>query len=100
MKSFLALLIIFAVAHVLLIGLVVGEGYVLHWLIPSIDLSIAVLANLVATIATVAFVLQVLRIAYHVPFLADAGGDEAEAEEEDDDEADEEDEAPPRRPPG
>jgi len=81
MALLLVVLVVLAVAPLLLVGLATAEGLLLHWLIPSIDVPIAVLIALAATLATVYFALQILRIALTAP-----SASESEDEEEEDDE--------------
>src|SRR3990170_3457224 len=90
MKVILVVVAILVVAHLMLVGLALAEGLFLHWAIPSLDLSTAVLIALMATIATVYAAFQFLKIGFN-PHLW------VETEEDEDTEEDEEDEAPARR---
>lgn len=97
MKPLVTLLTVLVVAHLTLLALAVGQGYLLHWVIPSIDFPIAVLIGLVATVATTKVVLKIVGMMMSFPALADteaSADDEDEGADEPDDE-DEEDERPP-----
>jgi hypothetical protein len=96
MKIFVTVLSIIAVAHLALVGLSIGEGLLLHWMIPSLDFPIAVLMGLLATTATVFLGLQFLKVGLEVYTLRESNDDDGiEADEEI--RADEEDQVPPRR---
>jgi membrane protein implicated in regulation of membrane protease activity len=66
MAFVLVVLLVLAVAQLLLVGLAVAEGLLLHWLVPSIEVPIAVLIALVGTVATIYLALQIVRIALSV----------------------------------
>jgi hypothetical protein len=96
-KAVLIILAILAIAHLALVGFSVGEGLLLHWLIPSMDLSIAVLAALLATVATIFFAIQFGSFVSKLPTVGGSEEDEEEDEEKDEEKDEEEDEEPPQR---
>ena len=100
MMFFIVLLIVLLVLHLTLLGLALAEGFVLHWVIPSIDLSIAVLIGVVAMLATLHFAVQFIRVAMQAPPWANKESEDPDDEEDDDEEEDDEDDEdePPESP--
>ena len=61
MKQLLVLLAVFVVLNAFLVGLALGEGLLLHWAIPSLDFSIAVLVGLIASLVTLYLFYQLMK---------------------------------------
>ena len=102
LKVVAGILGILAIGHLILIGLCVGEGYLLHWLLPGMDVGSAILAGTAFVIASLYFVVQFIRIASSFDM---SRGSTKEAEEDEEDEEDDEEEEPrdfflPPRPSG
>jgi len=53
------MLVIYLVVNLLLLGLGLGIGFLLHWLLPAVDLGVGILIGVVATVASVSFVLRI-----------------------------------------
>ena len=48
MRGMLGFVLIFAVVNLLLVGVATGVGLLLHWLLPAVDLGLAILIALLA----------------------------------------------------
>jgi hypothetical protein len=84
MRSFLVLFCIALVVHVALGGIILAEGFLLHWLFPSLDVRTGVLLAAGIFVATVVFFFQLVRT--FVPlssFLEETEDDDEKDEGED-----------------
>ena len=95
MRAFLVLFCIAFVIHVVLAGIILGEGFLLHWLFPSLDVGTSMLLSIGSLVATIVFIFQLVRTFVPVSRLLPT---EAENEDDEDDEDEEDDE--PEPPPG
>lgn len=82
MKTVLGLIAVYGVCQALLVGLAVAVGFLLHWLIPAIDLQTAVLVGVASTIASVYVFIQFLKSA---PILVESSDETEDADEEEED---------------
>ncbi len=55
-------LITFLGISLFLLGLGTGIGFLLHWILPGVDLGIGILIGVVTTIATIGFYMRLNRI--------------------------------------
>jgi hypothetical protein len=95
MRGFVVLFCIALVVHAALGGIILAEGFLLHWLFPSLDVGMSVLLAAGIVAATVVFFFQMARTFLPVSAFAEA---QTEAEEETED--DEEDDDGPDTPSG
>ncbi len=65
MRSCLGMLGIYLVIKAVLLGVGLGIGALLHWIIPSIDLGIGTLIGVMVTIAAIFAINEILHI--HMP---------------------------------
>jgi hypothetical protein len=89
MKVFAGFMAIFAIGHMLLVAVGVGEGYVLHWLFPGLDLSVAIAVGTAFVLVTAYFAVQIVRLvtSYEVNrFMSQQTEEEEEEEEEEESE--------------
>lgn len=104
---------VFALIHAVIFGIALGEGYLIHWMVPSLDFPIAVVIALAINLGTIFFALGFFRMVYTFRQLSDGSqveevddeelhGEEDEEEEEEEEQLREEDlwDKPPRRPLG
>jgi len=91
------LFLVAVLAHLLLVAAAVGEGFLLHWIVPGLDLSTCVLAGFAATISSVFVLVQIVRIVLDFEFgREEEGMEEDEDEEGEEDKDDDEEQQPPR----
>lgn len=62
MKAFMRLPLTFILAQSILLAFAIGEGYLLHWLLPSIELSTALFLALGASVAVIAIAVFVMTM--------------------------------------
>ena len=55
-------LIVFLIINLFLLGLGTGIGFLLHWILPAVDLGVGILIGVVTTIAATAFYFRLNRI--------------------------------------
>jgi hypothetical protein len=53
---FLKLVVVFLALHAIYFGWCVAEGFTLHWLIPAVDLGVAIVATSMGTFGTMWFI--------------------------------------------
>jgi hypothetical protein len=98
MRPIIGLLGIALVIHLVLAGIILGEGFLIHWLFRSLDVGMSVLVAAGTTITSIIFFFQMARAFVTMPPSLRAALDESEDEtgddedDEDDDEEDEDDE--------
>ncbi len=61
MKVFLGLLFVYLVLNLGLIAVGVGIGFLLHWMLPSVDLGTAILIAVVSTGFSIHYFVRLLR---------------------------------------
>lgn len=90
MKFLGAMLIVVGIVQAVLLVLGVGIGFVLHWIIPDLDIGTAILVGEISAVAGAHLIIKFMQLAPWLhPFSADMGsssGDEEEEDDEDDDE--------------
>ena len=55
-------LLVFLVINLFLLGLGTAIGFLLHWILPAVDLGVSILIGVVTTIAATAFYFRLNRI--------------------------------------
>ena len=90
MKSFLGLLLSFAAVLALLLGMAVGVGLLLQWIMPSVETGSAILVGLVSIITTVYVLARVFQFAARLESLVPSPDDDLDRDEEDDEDDEEE----------
>jgi hypothetical protein len=80
MKAVIGLFVIYLVGHLVLLGVAVSEGFLLHGLIPALDINTGILVGTASTIASVYVFVAFFRLA------AGLGVQEQAEEPEEDDE--------------
>ncbi len=91
MRSFLVLFCIALVVHVALGGIILAEGFLLHWLFPSLDVRTGVLLAAGILVASFVFFFQLVKTFVPMPSFAEALTETEEEEEEEDDEQEDDD---------
>ena len=61
MKALVATATMFLLFQLTLVGFSIGEGFLVHWLLPAVELSTAILSGLAATIAVACFIAYALE---------------------------------------
>ena len=82
------LIVAFVVIQSLLLAVSVGIGFLLHWLIPGLEIGPGIVAGVIATIATTYFLCHVVGMTIKSKFVelsreSDENDDEEDEEEED-----------------
>jgi hypothetical protein len=91
MFLFLILILLFCVFQALFLSLSVGLGYLLHWLIPGMEIGPAIIVGVVANVAALYVAVQFVRSYWLLPHsISDVEDDDFD--EDDDDFDDDEDE--------
>ncbi len=75
MKPVLGLLAIYLFVHLGFIALGVGIGFLLRWLLPSVDLGTGILVGVVSTGLSVHFFLRMLALSEYLDVMEDEDGD-------------------------
>ena len=88
MSLFVMLIVAFVVIQSLLLAVSVGIGFLLHWLIPGLEIGPGIVAGVIATIATTYFLCHVVGMTIKSKFVelsreSDENDDEEDEEEED-----------------
>ena len=55
MKSFLGLLFLYLLINVLLIAIGIGIGFLLHWIVPAVEIGMSILIGVVASAISLHF---------------------------------------------
>lgn len=92
MRALMATVTMFLLFQLTLVGFSIGEGFLLHWLLPAVELSTAIFSGLAATIAVACFIAYALE-SMAVKRIEDqaAAQNEGAADDEAEDEAEVED---------
>jgi hypothetical protein len=102
MKPIVGLLGIALVIHLALAGIILGEGFLIHWLFHSLDVGMSVLVAAGTIITSIVFFFQMVRAFVTMPpslrgALDETGDDEDDDDDEEDDEDDESESPSPRQ---
>jgi hypothetical protein len=76
MKAFLGLLMMYLLFNLGLIALGVGIGFLLHWMLPSVDLGTAILIAVVVTGFSIHYFIRLLSLADFLEPPRNEGDDE------------------------
>lgn len=83
MRAACGLFIVYAVLDLLILCVAVGIGFLLHWMIPSIDVGTGILAGTASTIASGYFFVQLANMAaVSEPVFEKEADDEEEVDDE------------------
>jgi hypothetical protein len=92
MKSMFTMVLIFVGGQIVILGIGIAEGFLVHWAIPAIGLDGAILAAVLTTMAMIYVFSQVAKSVVRThPERADASDDDEEEHDDEDDEGDEDD---------
>jgi F0F1-type ATP synthase assembly protein I len=75
-----ALIFVYLFMKVVLLGVGIGIGWALHWMVPQVDLGMGILIGLLATIASIHFY---TRLNAMVPYVVEDDEEEADEDEKD-----------------
>jgi len=82
MSAIIGLLVVYLVAQMVLLGIAIAEGFLLHWLIPAVDLNTGILVGTAFSIASFYLFVTFLRFAADLPTEGEADEEGEEGEEE------------------
>ena len=58
---FIVLILLYAVVQAVLLGIAVGIGFLLHWIVPDVNIGMGILVGLISTIASAYLFSQMMK---------------------------------------